>query len=179
MVRGDYTFNGRDSIMYDGELSKVQAVINADYAKVYGFNITLNADIVKNLSFKSTYNYSKGKDSYNKPVRHVPPAFGALHLIFKTEKFRADISSGYNSEISFENLSDSEKHKAYMYATDKNGNPYSPAWINLNFGLSYQFNKVFRIRGGVENITDNRYRPYSSGIVAPGRNFYFSLSASI
>ncbi|MFT7154314.1 MAG: hemoglobin/transferrin/lactoferrin receptor protein, partial [Alteromonas macleodii] len=30
---------------------------------------------------------------------------------------------------------------------------------------------------GVENISDQRYRPYSSGIVAPGRNFILSLKA--
>ncbi len=178
LVRGDYTFNGQDSLMYDGELSKVQAVINADYATVYGFNITMNADIFKNLSFKSTYNYSKGLDSFNKPVRHVPPAFGALHLIFKTEKFRADVFSEYNSEIPYENLADSERDKAFMYAVDDNGNPFSPAWITLNLNLSYQINKTFRLRGGIENIFDKQYRPYSSGIVASGRNFFFSLAAS-
>jgi hemoglobin/transferrin/lactoferrin receptor protein len=31
------------------------------------------------------------------------------------------------------------------------------------------------VNAGIENILDNRYRPYSSGIVAPGRNFIISL----
>jgi hemoglobin/transferrin/lactoferrin receptor protein len=31
--------------------------------------------------------------------------------------------------------------------------------------------------GGVENIMDERYRPYSSGIVAAGRNFYLTFRA--
>ncbi len=178
LVRGDYTFNGHDSILYDGEMSKVQAVINADYANVYGFNISLNTDISSVLSLKSTYNYTKGKDSNNKPLRHIAPAFGSTHFIFKVNKFRADFYSEYNSEISFTDLADSERDKTYMYAIDNDGNPYSPAWYTINLNVSYQLNKVFRLKGGIENITDMRYRPYSSGIVAPGRNFFFSLNAS-
>ncbi len=179
LIRGDYTFNGADSIMYDGEMSKVQAVINADFANVYGFNVSLNADISKIFSVKSTYNYSKGKDSFNKPLRHVPPAFGTAHFIFKTNKIRADFFAEYNAEVSFINLADSERDKIYMYTTDNEGNPYSPAWCTLNLNISYQLNKNFRLKGGIENITDLQYRPYSSGIVAPGRNYFFTLSAAI
>jgi hemoglobin/transferrin/lactoferrin receptor protein len=36
MVRRDFTINGQDSIMYDGVLSKVEAVVNASSAKIYG-----------------------------------------------------------------------------------------------------------------------------------------------
>ncbi len=179
LIRGDYTFNGQDSIMYDGEMSKVQAVVNADYANVYGFNVSLNADLNKILSFKSSYNYTKGEDSFNKPLRHVAPAFGTTHLIFKINKIRADVFAEYNAEISYDDLADSERDKPYMYAVDNNGNPYAPAWYTLNLNISYQLNKTFRLKGGIENITDRRYRPYSSGIVAPGINFFFSLNASI
>lgn len=179
LIRGDFTFNGQDSILYDGEISKVQAVINADFAHVYGFNISLNTDIFKNLSFKTNYTYSKGVDSFGKPLRHVAPAFGSTHLIFKTNKIRGDLFAEYNTEISFDNLADSERDKPYMYAVDNNGNPYSPAWYTLNLSVSYQLNKTFGLKGGIENITDMRYRPYSSGIVAPGINFFISLAASM
>src|SRR5690554_4055415 len=36
LVRRDFTLNGQDSILYDGELSQVQAVQNAAIARVYG-----------------------------------------------------------------------------------------------------------------------------------------------
>jgi hemoglobin/transferrin/lactoferrin receptor protein len=35
----------------------------------------------------------------------------------------------------------------------------------------------FTISAGVENLTDRRYRPYSSGISGPGRSFIISLTA--
>jgi hemoglobin/transferrin/lactoferrin receptor protein len=41
--------------------------------------------------------------------------------------------------------------------------------------MNWQCKEWARIGAGVENITDQSYRPYSSGIAAAGRNFYISL----
>ncbi|HMO40105.1 MAG TPA: TonB-dependent receptor, partial [Saprospiraceae bacterium] len=40
-----------------------------------------------------------------------------------------------------------------------------------------QFNPALQLNVGVENLTDLRYRPYSSGITAPGRNLILALRA--
>ena len=81
----------------------------------------------------------------------------------------------YNGEKSFKDLPEEEKGKDYIYAIDRDGNPYSPAWYTLNYKTMYQVSEQIMLSAGVENITDRRYRPYSSGIVAPGRNFILSL----
>ena len=73
----------------------------------------------------------------------------------------------------------SETEKAYLYASDENGNPWSPGWLTVNFKLSYGFLNRAVINAGIENILDHRYRPYSSGIAAPGRNFIISLRVFI
>jgi len=179
LIRKDFTFNGLDSIMYDGELSKVQAVVNEDNAVVYGFQIALKVDISNNFDISSNYNYTKGYDAEDLPLRHVAPAFGSTHLRYKNKRFVADLFAEYNAEISYEDLAESEIDKTYMYATDENGNPYSPSWYTINLNTSFKVNKSFTVKVGVENILDHRYRPYSSGIVAPGRNFIFSLSSRI
>ncbi|MCF6366067.1 MAG: TonB-dependent receptor [Bacteroidales bacterium] len=178
LIRKDFTFNGADSIMYDGELSKVQAIVNADNAVIYGFQIAFFAELLDKLSVSSNYNYTRGYDSENMPLRHVAPSFGTTHLLFKTEKFKADLFAEYNAEISFENLAESEVDKPHIYASDLNGNPFSPSWYTINLNTLFKINKVFSLKAGVENIFNMRYRPYSSGIVAPGRNFIFSLKAS-
>jgi hemoglobin/transferrin/lactoferrin receptor protein len=36
----------------------------------------------------------------------------------------------------------------------------------------------FSVSAGLENILDKRYKTYSSGLVAPGRNFVLSLKGS-
>ena len=77
----------------------------------------------------------------------------------------------YNAQVSYENLAPSERSDAFLYATDENGNPYAPAWWTLDFKGSYAFNEKLLLTFGVENILNYRYRPYSSGITSPGRNF--------
>ena len=110
------------------------------------------------------------------PVRHIPPNYGNLHLIFNKGKFSLDAYINYNSEISFDNLAASERAKPYIYALDENGSPYSPSWTTLNFRSKYSFSEKMNLTFSFENILDKLYRPYSSGISAPGMNFIFSIN---
>ncbi len=82
----------------------------------------------------------------------------------------------YNGKIAYEDLAPSEQDKPYMYAVDKNGYPFSPAWWTLNLKGNFKVNQHFMLSGGVENILDQGYRPYSSGVVSPGINFIASLN---
>lgn len=175
MVRRDFSFNGQDSIIYDGELSNVTAVVNANYAYIAGANFSFNSKFFKDFGLEAFLNYTYGEDQDGLPIRHVAPLFGSIKLKFENEILSASFYCNYNGEISNNELAPSEQSKTNMYATDKNGNPYSPGWATLNLKLSYKINNYIHVFGGIENITDVRYRPYSSGIVAPGRNFYITL----
>lgn len=179
MVRRNFTFDGQDSILYDGEMSQVQAIVNASSANIYGFNANLFANITENFSFRTHVTAMGGEDNDGYSIRHVPPMFFTSHLIYIHDNFKADFYAEYNDEISADELAPSEQSKTYMYKLDANGNPYSPSWYTLNFKVAYQINEQIQMNVGLENIMDQRYRPYSSGIVAPGRNLMFSLRATI
>ncbi len=175
IVRRNFQFNGSDTIIYDGEPSRVKALVNAASAKVYGVQAGAGIKPLKFLILKANYNITSGFDNEGNPLRHVPPNFGDAHLEFFKGNFNADFFVVYNSEIPYEKLAPSEKDKTHMYAKDINGNPYSPAWYTLNIKFAYKVSEKLKIYAGVENITDVRYRPYSSGICAPGRNFTFDI----
>jgi len=174
-VRRDFTFNGQDSLLYKGEMSKVLAIVNADKAYIYGFSSSLNIDIVENIQLESVINYTHGEDQDGVTLRHAAPLFGNTSITYSNEKITASLYANYNGEIKYEDLAPSEQGKPYLYASDKNGNPYSPSWWTLNFMASYNYKNWATLNAGIENILDHRYRPYSSGIVAPGRNFILSL----
>ena len=112
-------------------------------------------------------------------MRHVSPLFGNTALVFKHGPFLAELYATYNGSIPFERLAPSERDKPYIYATDDNGNPYSPAWWTLNFKSTVQIIEQLKIDIGIENLFNERYRPYSSGIVSPGRNFIIALRANL
>jgi hemoglobin/transferrin/lactoferrin receptor protein len=181
MVRRDFTLNGLDSIVYDGALSQVQAIQNAAVATVYGIQAGLTIKLPSGFGFSSDFNYQKGSEELDdgtiSPSRHAPPAYGISRLSYSRNKLDVQFYAVYSGARKFEDLPQEEQGKTEIYAVDEEGNPWSPGWATLNFKAMYQFSKNFTIGAGLENITDQRYRPYSSGIVAPGRDFVLSLKA--
>lgn len=76
-------------------------------------------------------------------------------------------------------MPEEEKGKTEFYALDKEGNAYSPGWITLNLRASYRFAGGLSLTTTFENLTDRRYRPYSCGISAPGRNMTVSVTYAL
>ncbi|HAY87933.1 MAG TPA: hypothetical protein DCY51_00650, partial [Bacteroidetes bacterium] len=71
------------------------------------------------------------------------------------------------------------KNDAFLYIKDNDGNPYSPSWIIFNLNSSYRITDKVKVTLGIDNLLDKRYRPYSSGITAPGRNIHVAFHANI
>ena len=182
MVRRNFSLDGTDSILYDGELSRVQAIQNAARAWVRGIQAGFDAKLPAGFGLSSRLNYQQGKeeldDGSNAPLRHAAPLFGIVHLTYSTNRFKTDLYAAYSAKISFANLAPSEQAKPLLYASDENGNPYSPEWYTINFKAIYQLTDFLMLSTGIENITNQRYRPYSSGIAAPGMNMIFSVKAT-
>ncbi|KER10162.1 MAG: TonB-dependent receptor [[Candidatus Thermochlorobacteriaceae] bacterium GBChlB] len=183
LVRRDFQFNGQDSILYDGILSRVQAIQNAAFADVYGVQASIDVKLPLGFGLSSRFNYQIGNeeldDGTRSRSRHAAPWFGVTRLTYTTRKLDVQLYAMYSGEVSFENLNVEERGKPQIYAIDDNGNPFSPSWLTLNFKALYRFEENFTITAGVENLTDIRYRPYSSGLVALGRNFVIALRAGL
>jgi hemoglobin/transferrin/lactoferrin receptor protein len=181
LVRRDYQFNGLSQIEYNGELSNVQAMQNAAKAYVYGFEFGLEAFFSENVSLVSNLTLTEGieeEDGTDTPARHVAPTFGDLHLVWKNQNLKTDLFLNYNGEIANNDLATSEQNKSYIYAQNTNGLPYSPSWHTLNFRSQYNITNALKVSLSLENITNQLYRSYSSGIAAPGTNLIFGISYS-
>jgi hemoglobin/transferrin/lactoferrin receptor protein len=181
MVRRAFQVNGQDSIIYDGQVSAVYAIQNAAYGTVYGINAGIEVKLAPGVGLNSRYNYQKGKEEMDtgdiSPSRHAAPAFGSTSLYYRNGKLFVKFYAMFSAEVSYAQLNEGERQKPFIYAADSNGKPFSPAWYTLNFSAKYEFDHLFSVIAGVSNLTDRRYRPYSSGMVEPGRNFTFTLRA--
>lgn len=182
MVRRDYELNGETMIDYQGEPSRIQAIQNVAKAYVYGFEAGAKIKFSDRLRLTSQMSLTEGEeeleDGATAPLRHAAPFFGNAHLVWENEVLRFDLYTIYNGEIAHANLAPEEQDKAYLYAVDEAGNPYSPEWYTLNFTTQYRFGKSWLATASLENITDQRYRTYSSGIAAAGRNLILALQYS-
>ncbi|MFP8488145.1 TonB-dependent receptor domain-containing protein [Gracilimonas sp. Q87] len=183
IVRRNFSLNGSDSLMYDGVMSRIQALQNAAEAHVYGIQLGIEAKLSSELELTSDFNFQKGEeeldDGSTSPSRHAAPWFGVSRITYELTSLTLELNSQYQGEKSHSDLSVSEQGKTEIYALNKSGDTYSPPWYTLNFKALYNLNSSYTITAGLENITDQRYRPYSSGVSAPGRNFIISLSVKI
>ncbi len=182
LVRRDFDINGLTFIDYQGEPSKLQAIQNAANAYVYGFEGGIQVEFTAELNFSSQLTITKGKeeqeDGSDAALRHAAPLFGNAHLVWKGNKLTIDLFGAYNGQFDFEDLAPSEQGKDYLYAIDPNGNPYSPSWFTINLRGKYQISDTWQATASLENITDQRYRTYSSGISAAGRNLILAVNYS-
>lgn len=179
LIRDNFTLNGEDSIIYDGELSQVQAIQNGANAFVYGVQAGIEVKLPQGFGIASRINYQKGEqeleDGTTSPLPHVAPLFGRTDLTYTRDKLQLDWYLIYNGKVDPENIpNDGEA----PFLTNNDGELYCPRWYTMNFKALYQITDNFGVSAGVENITDQRYRPYRSGIVAGGRNFSVALRAN-
>lgn len=183
MVRRDYTLNNQDSIIYDGTKSQVQAIQNAAQAEIYGLQAGLELRIWRGFIFNTNINLQTGveelDDGTTSASRHAAPTYGTSRLSYAGEKIRLQLYAVYSAGVTFADLAQEERGKPEIYAIDEEGNPWSPGWHTINFKGSYAISPAVTINAGLENITGQRYRPYSSGIVAAGTNLIVSLRAEI
>ncbi len=181
MVKRDFQLAGKDSIMYAGTMSKVQAIQNAAVAYVYGLQVGLEVKLPAGFSISTDFNYQVGEeeldDGTTSPSRHAAPLFGVARFNYKVNKLHLQFYANYMAECKYDDLPFEEKEKNELYAKDANGNNYAPEWHTFNIKAMYDLSDTFTLNAGIENLADKRYRPYSSGISAPGRDFILSLRA--
>jgi hemoglobin/transferrin/lactoferrin receptor protein len=174
IVVGKATFNGQDSILYDGVKSGVLTPQNNQKANIWGFSSSLKATLLDGLTAMGTINYTKGSiqnaDASEKPVDHIPPIYGRLGLTYNKQKFDAELFVNYNG---WKRIGDfllgAEDNEAYA---TKDG---MPSWWTLNARVGAEIVEGMKIQLGVDNVMDINYRVFASGIHAGGRNVYASL----
>jgi hemoglobin/transferrin/lactoferrin receptor protein len=178
LVRQDFIFNGQTSIRYLGNPSKIQAVQNASEVRVHGIQLGLDF-LYKGFGLNSAFSYQNGSEKNLDsmqffPLRHAAPTFGSTHFTYTRKKYKVDFYIVYNAKMDPDDLALTERINL-SYAKNEKGQNYVAAWHTLNLKGAIFISQNVTIALGVENIADKLYRPYSSGISAPGRNYIASI----
>ena len=177
IVRTNYQLNGQDSLFYDGDMYQIITNSNAAKAIVAGLSagIFANYDFAGThkqiLAFKATTNYNYGRNlTDDVPLGHISPLFGMVRITYTHQKIALDLYSHYQALKPLEDMSPYGEDNEDK-ATDKG----FPAWYTVNFRMTYIPTEHIRLNISVENIFDQMYRPFASGVSAPGRNFILAL----
>ncbi len=174
IVRTDYTLNGMDSMMYDGDIYRISANYNANQASIYGTSLNVISDFYNNIVLKASVNITKGRNlTDDVPLGHIPPVFGRVSITYDYKKFRFESFVNYNGwkfADSFSPYGEDNEGEATVFGY--------PSWWTLNLNSTYRINDFIMAQFSIENILDQFYKPFASGVSAPGRNFIFTLRAS-
>ncbi len=173
IVTDRFTYNGQDSVLYDGNLTAVYASQNKSKAFIYGGGVAAIYRPLLHFSLSGSINYTYGRfnnDTVLVPLDHIPPVTGRFGIRYDNHVWYTELYSLYNGRKKLFDYNPAGEDNL-VYATP-NG---TPSWYTVNFRAGVTFAKHAQIQAGVENILDRNYRYFASGMSAPSRNFVLAF----
>jgi hemoglobin/transferrin/lactoferrin receptor protein len=176
LVTDKYTFNGEDSINYDGTKSAVFSIQNKQSAYIYGFSSNLYVSLIEHVNITGGITYTYGRintDTSDYPLDHISPLYGRGGIKYYMNKFEAEAFVMFNGWKRMKDFNlGGEDNQQYAPAEGM------PAWYTINVRINYSINRNITLQAGVDNLLDTQYRVFASGINAPGRNIFGTVRLS-
>lgn len=162
------------SQIHEGEDVNVQTLMNSPEAYIYGSSFGIKSQLLSWLFYENSFTWQKGWDvSNNEPLGHIPPAFGKSLFKIKKGKMEYRLWGIYTNWKYIEDMNSSGVDN-----NDLGTEEGYPSWWTINSSFQYKLNDNIKLQLGVENILDQHYRTFASGISAPGRNVIISLKTN-
>jgi hemoglobin/transferrin/lactoferrin receptor protein len=178
IIADKFNLNGQDSVLYNGKMTAVMANQNKAKAYLYGFNAAMTAKLNEYVSLYSAVTFTYGRYinsvGVEVPLDHIPPVFGKTSLMYQQKRFSSEVYALYNGWKRLQEYSPSGEDNL-VYATPQG----MPSWYTLNVRVGYKLNSNMSIQLALENIMDQNYRQFASGVSAPGRNFVVTLRGNL
>lgn len=187
IYRDNFQLAGISTVSYDNEEGKIVANINKGNAYVTGFTASYQGKLLKNLktSGSVTYTYGKTYDT-NEPMSSIPPLFGNFNIDYSYNQLEVGTNLRFNAHKKvkdynvFEGI-DNIEQTPIVNPTAKNAiDKYygSPSWMTIGLQSRYTFTKSIALQFQVDNLFDEHYKEFASGVSAFGRNFAVTLQAN-
>lgn len=179
LSRNSFSFNNLEMLEFQGVKSQITAIQNSNSQKIYGIDFNGHFQLSKSITADFSYHFIKGKEKLPNneevAVRHVTPNFGKLGLTYKKNRLEITPFLQFSESLSNKELNPRERTKTNIYAINAQGLTYAPSWHTLNLNSQLILTKDLKVSLNLENITNQRYRTYSSGLSAPGFNIIGAL----
>ena len=182
IIFSDTTTPDQATIRYNGEEVETYANNNLGNRYLYGGSLDGYYSLNTFLSLRGNFSFIQAvKSEKYGPLPSISPAFGRIFIEYQ--------KSNWLSYLSFE-FSDNKNIEAYSIGGEDgleetpllSENPLlyagTPPWSELSWLAQYRWKKSTLFRIALENILDTHYRPFASGISAPGRNLKLGVNYS-
>ena len=188
-IQRDFVLDNEGNIqqqLFDGELGNAVSNQNKGSAYIFGYTLNYLGKINTNFSTTGFLTYTKGATyDTEEPLSSIPPLFGQFELNYKKDKIELGSVIRFNSKKDIEDFNITEGIDNHDLTPIINPNATndvdkfygSPSWITFGINGSYKINNNIKLQSRLDNIFDQHYIEFASGVSSPGRNLSFSFIA--
>jgi hemoglobin/transferrin/lactoferrin receptor protein len=173
-------------VQFDGEFGNAVNNQNKGNAYIFGYTLNYLGKISKTINTSGFITYTKGRTYDTKePMSSIPPLFGQFAINYTKDKIELGTVLRFNSKKDIEDFNftegiDNHELTPVVDATatnDKDKFYGSPSWMTLGINGRYLVNETFSVQARLDNILDEHYIEFASGVSSPGRNLSISFTA--
>ncbi len=189
-IQRDFIFNADGSVKqveFDGEFGNGVHMVNKGTAYIFGYTINYTGKLTKTINTTGFVTYTEGKAYDTKePLSSIPPLFGQFEVNYAKDKLELGAVFRFNSKKDINDFNITEGIDNHDLTPVVNPNATNqreifygtPSWMTFGINGSYTINENFTFLARLDNIFDEHYIEFASGVSAPGRNLSLSLIAN-
>ena len=189
-IQRDFVYNtdgSKKQVQFDGEFGNAITNQNKGTAYVFGYTLSYLGKISSTINSSGFITYTKGRTYDTKePMSSIPPLFGRVEINYKKDKIEFGAALKFNTKKDIEdfNITEGIDNHDLTPIVDPNAildsDKYygSPSWMTIGLTSNYLLSDTFSIQARLDNIFDEHYIEFASGISAPGRNASISFVAN-
>jgi hemoglobin/transferrin/lactoferrin receptor protein len=187
IIRDRFTINGSDQVLFDGEYGNAVANQNRGNAFITGYTISYLGKLSNAWNTSGFITYTKGRtyDS-EEPMSSIPPLFGQFEVNYKRDKIEVGAALRFNSKKDIEDFNftegiDNHDLTPVVDANAANNEDIyfgTPSWMTIGINGRYLVTENFSLQARLDNLFDEHYIEFASGISSPGRNLSVSFVAN-
>ncbi|WP_159949291.1 TonB-dependent receptor plug domain-containing protein [Polaribacter septentrionalilitoris] len=189
-IQRDFVFNADGSkkqVEFDGEFGNAVSNQNKETAYIWGYTLNYLGKLSNQWNTSGFITYTKGRTyDTEEPMSSIPPLFGQFQINYKKEKIELGADFRFNSKKDIADFNITEGIDNHDLTPVVNANATedvdkfygSPSWMTLGLNGTYTVNDTFSVQARLDNIFDEHYLEFASGVAAPGRNLSVAFTAN-
>ncbi len=189
-IQRDFVYNADGSIKqveFDGEFGNAVNNQNKGTAYIFGYTVNYLGKISNTVNTSGFITYTKGRTyDTEEPMSSIPPLFGQFEVNYTKDKIALGAEIRFNSKKDIEDFNFTEGIDNHDLTPVVNPNAAndedkyfgSPSWMTLGINGNYEVNNNFSVQARLDNILDEHYIEFASGVSSPGRNLSVSFNAN-
>ena len=172
-------FDGRNTIVQGIDTLTTTANVNANTGSIHGLTIYGQAQITDKLKFDGSVSIQSGTaitiEDESRPLGHIPPTYGNFNLSYTWPRLTLTARHRFNAWKRIEDFGGSVDNPD-LAAIDASGNEVgSPSWQVLSLTAQTKLTDQLTLNLALENLLDQHYRPFASGVSGAGRHVVVAL----